>query len=219
VVSQPTDTCTGVIQYDHGKALANGVFKQTGSLQRPPRFLMTAISSLKSDPDLSPNPLENYIKTIEARRPEYRYPGREHDNLFAADYLHDPTHETCEQCDGPRIERKPRLLNHPNIHYGLIASANQVMKNAQTRDSFGKGCGVLCFEMEAAGLMNSVPCLVIRGICDYADSHKNKLWQEYAAATAAAYAKLLLSYVRNSKIPEKPGMPQVVNLSGVTIFQ
>jgi nucleoside phosphorylase len=49
--------------------------------------------------------------------------------------------------------------------------------------------------MEAAGLMNSFPCLVIRGICDYADSHKDDLWQRYAAATAAAYAKELLIYV------------------------
>jgi hypothetical protein len=40
--------------------------------------------------------------------------------------------------------------------------------------------GVTCVEMEAAGLMDSFPCLVIRGICDYADSHKNKMWQPYA---------------------------------------
>ena len=55
--------------------------------------------------------------------------------------------------------------------------------------------GMLCFEMEAAGLMNQLPCLVIRGICDYSDSHKNKQWQGYAALTAAAYAKILLSVV------------------------
>lgn len=40
--------------------------------------------------------------------------------------------------------------------------------------------------------MDDFPCLVIRGICDYADSHKNDRWQPYAAATAAAYAKELL---------------------------
>ena len=50
--------------------------------------------------------------------------------------------------------------------------------------------------MEAAGVMNTIPCLVIRGICGYADSHKNDVWQEYASATAAAYAKLLLRYTR-----------------------
>jgi hypothetical protein len=43
--------------------------------------------------------------------------------------------------------------------------------------------------------MNSFPCLVVRGICDYADSHKNKKWQAYAAGTAAAYAKELLSVI------------------------
>ena len=47
--------------------------------------------------------------------------------------------------------------------------------------------------MEAAGLMNTkFPCIVIRGISDYADSHKNEVWMEYAAATAALYARDLL---------------------------
>ena len=59
----------------------------------------------------------------------------------------------------------------------------------------GKELGVLCVEMEAAGLMDEFSCLVIRGTCDYADSHKNERWQPYAAATAAAYAKELLSII------------------------
>lgn len=50
-------------------------------------------------------------------------------------------------------------------------------------------------EMEAAGLMNDFPCLVIRGICDYADAHKNKEWQGYAAMAVAAYAKELVLVV------------------------
>jgi nucleoside phosphorylase len=70
------------------------------------------------------------------------------------------------------------------------------MKNGAERDRVSAELGgVLCFEMEAAGLMNSFPCLVIRGICDYADSHKNKRWQPYAAGIAAAYAKELLSVI------------------------
>ena len=40
--------------------------------------------------------------------------------------------------------------------------------------------------------MDSFHCLIIRGICDYADSHKSKIWKPYAAAVAAAYAKELL---------------------------
>jgi nucleoside phosphorylase len=31
----------------------------------------------------------------------------------------------------------------------------------------------VCIEMEAAGLMDWFPCLVIRGIYDYADLYKN----------------------------------------------
>ena len=60
--------------------------------------------------------------------------------------------------------------------------------------------GILCVEMEAAGLMDEFSCLVIRGICDYADSHKNKSWQPYAAATAAAYAKELLFIIPAQEI-------------------
>jgi nucleoside phosphorylase len=75
-----------------------------------------------------------------------------------------------------------------------------VITHGVTRDRLRKELGVICFEMEAAGLMDNFPCLVIRGICDYADSHKNKRWQPYAAATAAAYAKELLSIIPTQEI-------------------
>jgi nucleoside phosphorylase len=78
------------------------------------------------------------------------------------------------------------------IHYAAIASGNQVIKDARTRDHIARQLDVVCFEMEAAGLMDTISCLVIRGICDYADTHKSKEWQRYAAATAAAYARELL---------------------------
>jgi nucleoside phosphorylase len=87
------------------------------------------------------------------------------------------------------------------VHYGTIASGNRVIKNAIERDRISADLGgVLCFEMEAGGLMNSFPCLVIRGICDYADSHKNKRWQPYAAGTAAAYAKEVLSSISTADV-------------------
>ncbi|KAL7916712.1 nucleoside phosphorylase domain-containing protein [Trichoderma velutinum] len=92
------------------------------------------------------------------------------------------------------ILRHPREEDEddPVIHYGLIASANKLMKDAMIRDKLAAEKGVLCFEMEAAGLMNHFPCLVIRGICDYADTHKNDEWQGFAAMMAAAYARDLL---------------------------
>ncbi|KAF3930942.1 hypothetical protein ABW19_dt0209197 [Dactylella cylindrospora] len=196
VVSHPRDGEPGVIQYDLGKNMEGDVFKRTGFLQSPPRLIMTAISSLRSDPDIPPQPLQTYIEDIVARNSKYKYPGLTRDNLFATGSVHDPAHKTCRSCESliTREERQPE--DSPTIHYGVIASGNQVIKNAETRDRLGEQYNALCVEMEAAGVMNTFPCLVIRGICDYADSHKDKTWQEYASATAAAYAKLLLSVVR-----------------------
>jgi hypothetical protein len=68
--------------------------------------------------------------------------------------------------------------------------------------------------MEAAGLMNDFPCLVIRGICDYADTHKNKEWQGYAAAVAAAYAKELLLVVPVDQIHSTPTAQNTLADSG-----
>jgi hypothetical protein len=79
-----------------------------------------------------------------------------------------------------------------------------VIKDGALRDRLRKDLGILCVDMEAAGLMNEFPCLVIRGICDYADSHKNKRWQPYAAATAAAYAKELLSIILAQEVVAAP---------------
>jgi nucleoside phosphorylase len=110
----------------------------------------------------------------------------------------------CINCDQSKIvRRKPRDVC---VHYGLIASGNQVIKDAAFRDEINKRLGgkVLCFEMEAAGLMNDFPCIVIQGICDYADSHKNKDWQEYTAAVAAAFAKELLSVVPAQEVQQMP---------------
>ncbi|EXM15381.1 hypothetical protein FOTG_16259 [Fusarium oxysporum f. sp. vasinfectum 25433] len=74
------------------------------------------------------------------------------------------------------------------------------MKDASARDRLSEEKEVLCFGMEAAGLMNHFPCLVIRGICDYSDSHKNKEWQGYAAMVAAAYAKDLLYQIAPNRV-------------------
>lgn len=72
------------------------------------------------------------------------------------------------------------------------------MKDAKLRDKWGVERNMLCFEMEGAGIMNTMPSLVIQGICDYSDSHKNKRFLECAAATAASYANLLSSCMKDS---------------------
>ena len=87
------------------------------------------------------------------------------------------------------------------------------MKDALIRDKLAEENGVLCFEMEAAGLMNHFPCLVIRGICDYSDTHKNKEWQGYAAMAAAAYAKNILYRIAPNKVNAEKRITDVL-LSG-----
>ncbi|KAL6901318.1 P-loop containing nucleoside triphosphate hydrolase protein [Trichoderma evansii] len=74
------------------------------------------------------------------------------------------------------------------------------MEDAQIRDILAEELDVLCFEMEAAGLMNSFPCLVIHSICDYSDRHWFKEWRGYAAMAAAAYAKALLGTLPASDV-------------------
>jgi nucleoside phosphorylase len=81
------------------------------------------------------------------------------------------------------------------------------VKDSRRRDQLALDLGIYCVEMEAAELMNDFLCLVIRGICDYADLHKSKEWQGYAAAVAAAYAKELPLVVAidqiNSTLPAR----------------
>ncbi|OGM42265.1 kinesin [Aspergillus bombycis] len=200
VVSKPTPTSCGVIQYDYGKSMHNGRFQRTGSLNKPPRVLLTAISQMQSDDIMGNRPVHGIVSSTllknQAMQEQFSRP--QEDLLFNAQYNHQTGAIDCSNCDrGKIIARNPRPMDDPYIHYGLIASGDKVMKDATTRDIIAQesGIGVLCFEMEAAGLMDQLPSLVIRGICDYCDSHKNKSWQGYAAIVAAAYAKVLLSVV------------------------
>ena len=78
------------------------------------------------------------------------------------------------------------------------------MRYGVTREKLRQERDIICFEMEAAGLMDNFPCLVIRGIGDYSDTHKNENWQPCAAATAAAYAKELLGVMPPVQVDNTP---------------
>jgi nucleoside phosphorylase len=193
VVSKPHKTHGGVVQYDSGKATPSG-FERTGLLNTPPTVLLNAVANLRAKHMRGKRRLDEYLATLHSL-PDFTREAAGPDTLFAATYDHEGG-ATCKQCDTSQLaDREPRRQDVV-VHYGSIASGNQVMRSAAERDRVSAELGgVLCFEMEAAGLMNSFPCLVIRSICDYADSHKNKRWQPYAAATAAACAKEVLSVI------------------------
>ncbi|KAI3326496.1 hypothetical protein HD806DRAFT_551522 [Xylariaceae sp. AK1471] len=224
VVGTPIGQYSGVIQWDLGKEGKGNKLTRTGSLNNPPSLLLSAISKLESDHELIGSKIPDYLNEMVSKyprlAPKYLRSESFQDVLFKVGYDHNesiPDHadahppeeeeeeekESCQYCDKTQVvRRKPRDMR---VHYGLIASGNKVIKNAVFRDKLLQDLksDVLCIEMEAAGLTDNFPCIVIRGICDYADSHKNKVWQEHAAAIAAAFAKELLGYVQPSDIDKE----------------
>ncbi|KZL87964.1 kinesin light chain [Colletotrichum incanum] len=195
VISQPAGQHGGVIQYDFGKTGADSRIARTGSLNAPPTILLNALAKLRANDFLGETQALTHLSQLSIQ-PKFASPGPEKDTLYDASSLH-VAGDTCAKCrPEDAVDRDARATPDPVLFFGNIASGNQVMKDGQTRDRYSQELGgVLCFEMEAAGLMNNFSCIVIRGICDYADAHKNKRWQPYAAATAAAYAKELLCII------------------------
>jgi nucleoside phosphorylase len=212
VVSVPRGGHGGVFQYDFGKTIQCQEFRATRFLDQPPTVLRAAVSGLKAKYEADGHQIQQAIQAALEKKPrlrqKYNQPDPTTDRLYRADIIHPSESEIgcgpscCGGDDSALVARRIRneYEDNPTVHYGLIASGNQLLKDAVIRDKLAKEKGVLCFEMEAAGLMNHFPCLVIRGICDYSDTHKNKQWQGYAAMAAAAYAKDILTKVHPTKV-------------------
>lgn len=186
-----------------------------------PKYVSQMIERMESLEDANPD-----------IRDMYQYQGSEYDQLFEANYEHGESGQIlntseqgqnttgeihrdprlpCPNCDKKSlVKRGARRTTNPVIHYGTIASADRVMRHGITRERLQKKYDILCFEMEAAGLMNEFPCLVIRGICDYSDTHKHKIWQRYAAAAAAAYAKELLGVIPKEDVEDAEDATKVL---------
>ncbi|KAH7018505.1 uncharacterized protein B0I36DRAFT_277100 [Microdochium trichocladiopsis] len=200
VVGTPSGYKPGVVQYDAGKAFEGYVEASQLYPVQPPRELLSAISRLRSAPSPPKEPLEVDIQHIVRANPSSCHPGLARDILYEAEPSQTPGRTSAcaeKSCHCRALPRAARPSTTPVVHYGVIASGGYVVKSAALRDDFARRFGALCVEMEAAALVDvQKPCLVIRGICDYADAHKNDAWQEYAAASAAAYAKYLLEQSR-----------------------
>lgn len=221
VVSQPTGSSGGVIQYDLVKAKQGGRFL-TGHLAMPPESLRKALTKLQAAHDRIDSAIPSNLSEMLRRSPKmakktkknpgYTYQGVENDRLYEATSQQRGTNPKASE----EIPREDRESTDPEIHYGIIASGNTLVKSARERedilerlpDDARDKC--FCIEMEAAGLMNTFPCMVIRGICDYADENKNDLWQRYAAATAAAFAKEYLQYVDPEEVRRGPELGELL---------
>ncbi|RKK80963.1 hypothetical protein BFJ68_g16127 [Fusarium oxysporum] len=189
----------GIVQYDLGRRLPDQfVTKDTllDALGRPNPQIRGILAKLKTNQgqeDLT----RKTIKFLDAMRCNPRlhatYPGSANDRLFEAAYRHSEDQKSCDQagCNGKLVSRHRLEMSGthltPAVHFGLIASGDSVMKSGEDRDKIAEAGDSIAFEMEGAGVWDNFPCIVIKGACDYADSHKCKVWQRYAAATAAAY--------------------------------
>lgn len=221
VVSSLDGEKGAVFQYDFGKTIQDKTFKTTKHQNAPPPLLRAAVQDLKIRYRRRGNQIDNAVAATLDRNPrlqeEYRRPDPATDRLYNFDFVHveTPNGSCASSCglDANLVPRDPRPKYDDNskVHYGLIASGNQLMKDAVLRDCLAREKDVLCFEMEAAGLMNHFNCLVIRGICDYSDSHKNNDWQGYAAMAAAAYAKDLLNTVTPSKVEAEKKISELLS--------
>jgi nucleoside phosphorylase len=214
VVSIPRDGHPGVIEYDFGKYELDGKFVLKGSLDKPPPILIGADGALEEDELMGRSPLRRILKIV-TKRPGYARPSSG-DVLFDEAFHHVNKGDGCSGCEASgdkktmgRTERdKPGL---PAVHRGLILSGGGVVKNPEDRDRLRRGYGeAMCFEMEAAGIMDEIPCLVVRGICDYADTHKQDGWHNYAAAVAAAYGKAILLKVYSKDVEETKSMEETM---------
>ncbi|CAI0642343.1 unnamed protein product [Colletotrichum noveboracense] len=190
---------TRVMQCDMGKIVENGQFQSTATARFPNQLLLTAVSALRAKQELDSTSITSIVAHKFSKHPAYHRPDMP-DDLFPPTYDHEPSNMDCNQCDHTKLVPRRQRSQPVIIHYGAIASGNQVMRSALQRDIIGQKLNVICFEMEAAGVMDIIPCLPIRGICDYSDSHKNKSWQRYAAATAAAFATELLAVLPSSEL-------------------
>ncbi|KFG85253.1 hypothetical protein MANI_114843 [Metarhizium anisopliae] len=202
-VSKPEDGLPGVLQYDFVKAVGDGNVVLKGTLNKPHASLLSAVNYVEGQEIMEQSPLPQSLDFIIRKSESFKHPGK-------ADVLYDPTFRhvggkdcsACEDCSSKKIvQRLPRRQKGPQVFRGLILSGDSVVKDPYERLRLCRGYDkALCFEMEAAGIMDENPCLVVRGICDYCDTHKQDDWHYYASAVAAAYARIILLHIPGQQV-------------------
>jgi nucleoside phosphorylase len=202
-----------------------GVKDTLGGQNRAIRSLLAGLKTNQTRTDFQGRMIQ-HLHAMQ-KRGKWRLPSFIDDILFKASYEHrhyGPISSTClcfnsnspgdicnealgTMCSGLGCSENQicRRRTHaeaesPRIHVGIIASSDTVMKSGEHRDNLVKSGDVVGFDMGGAGVGDIIPCILVKGVCDYADSHKNKLWQVYAAATGASAAKAFLEYWRPRRL-------------------
>lgn len=209
-VSIPRDGHPGVVEYDYGKYEADGKFLLKGSLNKPHPILISADGALEEDEIMDKSRMRKTLKRI-TKQPKYAKPESNNDLCKKDRHI---TGNDCTECLNSTDKRAAQHVvqsAEPVVHRGLILSGSGVVKNPEDRLRLRRGhTDAICFEMEAAGIMDEIPCLVVRGISDFADTDKDDLWQYYAAAVAAAYGKAILLKIYGEELQEAETMKEAL---------
>ncbi|KAI9147072.1 Ankyrin-2 [Paramyrothecium foliicola] len=207
-----------ILKYESGKEHQGRKFESTGHTNSAPHFALSAVKSLKAliglekDTYVSDRINDTIGKLHEQIRSQWQRPALDTDKLYQSSYRHQDPKEPCTKCCEPsRLAREPRQEDDGavRVYSGLVASGEKVIKSATKRDKFAKK-GVSCIETEAAGAANDFACLVIRGISDYCDTHKNDQWHKYAALAAAVVARLFLDKLNPSLVNGQENLQQAL---------
>jgi nucleoside phosphorylase len=221
---------THVIEYDFGKTYDNGFRRKTdveNALPRAPADVTNFLNTFSRHHSAAYRRILQKTNSDIAQHDglqedNYKHPGLDRDKVFPLTYRHkhqDPTscticsactewyHEVCAEALEASCEMlgcKPSRSNpihDTKIHFGRYASGNSVMKSGYRRDILIKEDNVIGFEMEGAGAWEVFGTIVVKGVVDYADSHKNKRWRGYPAARAALCAAAM---IEEMELPDRP---------------
>jgi hypothetical protein len=200
----------GLVSYGLGKETSNGFeLLRHGAQAKTETIVRSAIGKIKFETPMLGNNFLKYYESIKEKRHSngtFADPGQERDQLYqTVNEGNKLVVKLAERTLRPTLERT-------KVWYGPIGSGDKLMKNAKKRDELRDKFNLIGLEMEAAGTINTIPVGVIRGVCDYGDAQKNKEWQPYAAAMAAAYARAVLYEIKPRKNQVKKAFQRLETL-------
>jgi nucleoside phosphorylase len=215
VVGWPGDGKPACIYHERGRSKTDGQFEMVGTMQDPDWRLTSALGFLAIDYEMGTTTFNDQLERLKRNKKnknKFAHPGLEHDKLFEADHHHVGHYGSeCMTCDSSKLVQRPQRseeeLQTLVFHQGRIATGNAVIQDGELRDKIRERCdGALCVEMEAAGVDANRRCLVVRGISDYADSHKSDRWRLHAAGNAAAFTRELLCRIQPATVRVMEGV-------------
>ncbi|KAL4908820.1 hypothetical protein BDW74DRAFT_174053 [Aspergillus multicolor] len=194
---------TGIVDYDRVFPGSGDKITPEETLGRPSPEIRSFLSQIKTRHEALTNAQRHYLVKIQ-QGVQAPCPGFQDDVLYSDDFIHED--DGYQSVLGPKVNevneavvarrRESDVL--PFLHFGALASGDSVIMSAEVRDNIARRFGVIGFEMEGAGVWDSFPCILVKGVSDYADSHKSKNWQYFAAASSAACMRAMLDEMPTS---------------------